>query len=599
MAGKLFTIGHSTQSAVHFFKLLKDNGVDILVDVRSTPFSRYAPQFNAGTIEESAKKAGIIYISEKDAFGARQTDASLYSKEGYLDFNKMRASQKFKHKMAEYIEKMRSGKNVVFMCTEKDPLACHRVIMVARGFALQGLPVDHIMTDGKIISQEELDKKLVNTYFPGHNQDSLFSEYSEEDDSTLVKKAYDMQNAKVGYKLSDVLAKTTNLYKGNSTEKEEVKLWDGVDERGGLLTTKDRIGSFRGEYGFLSNMHDCPVEYKGIMYKCSEAAYQAQRCAYESDAKQFIDLDGVQAKKLARKVDTRPDWHDVKVQIMEEIVSAKFEQNPILGKQLIATGDRLLAEGNHWRDTFWGVYNGRGENMLGKILMKVRDNLEKDIPLTKPTKTDKKKSADKGEFVIAVTGHRPHLMFGYDWKNDGNKALSARIASVLKETVEEARKQGYNKFRIVTGMALGSDQMFTAHALRMANTDEYKGKMTVEAAIPFEGQEKKWSEAGQKMYNVLVNACHEITVCSDGGYSAKAMQDRNEYMVDKANIVLSVYDGKSNGGTKNCIDYAVAKGVPVKDIGLPELLKEHTSTQKKSNKLSPKGKGNGNDDLGR
>ena len=353
-------------------------------------------------------------------------------------------------------------------------------------------------------------------------------------------------------------------------------IWEGIDEKGVLLTTEDRVGSFRGKYGFLSNMHDCPVVYKGITYKCSESAYQAQRCAYENEAKQFIGLTGVQAKKLVKQVVPRPDWNAVKVGIMKEIVTAKFTQNPDLTKQLLATGDKVLAEGNYWHDSFWGVYNGRGENTLGKILMEVRSELRKE-----QVKIDEKEKTQNGEFVIAVTGHRPHMMFGYDWKNEGNKALSAQVARTLKETIEDARKKGYDRFRVVTGMALGSDQMFAASALRLAASEEYKGMVVVEAAVSFEGKRTRWTEPVRKIYDTLIISCNEVTVCSQGGYSSKAMQDRNEYMVDKANILLSVYDGKSNGGTKNCIAYAVKKGVPVKDIGLAHLLAEYRAFRSK------------------
>ena len=81
----------------------------------------------------------------------------------------------------------------------------------------------------------------------------------------------------------------------------------------------------------------------------------------------------------------RPDWEQVKTGIMEEIVRAKFTQHPELAALLLATGDTVLVEGNHWGDTCWGVdtRTGRGENHLGKILMKVRGNCDKGtVPMT-------------------------------------------------------------------------------------------------------------------------------------------------------------------------------------------------------------------------
>lgn len=354
-------------------------------------------------------------------------------------------------------------------------------------------------------------------------------------------------------------------------------VYEDLNEKGGLLNTDTRIGTFRGTYGFLSNMYDCPVTYNGVTYSSNEVAYQAARCAKESDRIRFVGLKGVEAKKLAKKLAKecvpRSDWHDINLSVMEEIVRAKFTQNPKLGKLLAETGDKLLAEGNWWGDSYWGVYRGQGENHLGKILMKVRSELQqkKENVNEQHSTSPQKKDA---VFTIAVTGHRPHLMFGYDWKNKGNQLLSARIKKVLLDTLRDARKQGYQQFRLVTGMALGTDQMFAYHGITISRTDEFKDSLTVEAAIPFKGQESKWNQNSQKLYWKLVDACQEKKIVSDGGFTPRSMQVRNEYMVNKANILLSVYDGKSFGGTKNCIDYAKRKGVPVKDVGLQSIFQQ-------------------------
>lgn len=594
MPGKLYTIGHSTLEQEKFVNLLKEKGVTILVDVRSMPYSKFAPQFNKEGFSLALASAGIEYIHEAAAFGARRTEKELYGKDGYVDFDKVRNTSLFKRKVQEYSERINNGDKVALMCSEKDPLACHRTILVARGFSLAGLQADHILSDGKVMSQDMVDKKLLFNYFPGHDQPSLFSEYGNEDNKDLICEAYAKQNAKVGYKLEDLREKD------GKENRDGIRQWTGMDANGTLLSTKDRVASFRGEYGFLSNMHDCSVEYKGIKYGNSEAAYQAQRCARAEDTERFYELSGIEAKKLAKNVQTRSDWNKVKAGIMQEIVEAKFRQNPALGERLMKTAGKELVEGNKWYDTYWGVYNGRGQNMLGEILMKVRSQLIKersqgkfapqpDVRQDKTIQEDGNKKDVKRdvnikdkEFVVAVTGHRPHLLFGYDWKNGGNAALNERISAVLKETLDEAKKQGYTKFRVVTGMALGTDQMFMAQAQKLAFGKEYKSSLVTEAAIPFKGQESKWNEASQKLYNVLLSYCDEKTVVSPGGYSPKNMQARNEYMVDKADIVLSVYDGKSMGGTKNCIDYAVKKNVPVKDIGLQELFKEHPRFEQKT-----------------
>lgn len=135
------------------------------------------------------------------------------------------------------------------------------------------------------------------------------------------------------------------------------------------------IDSFFGPYRFLSNFEPCTVEYDGMTYTCSEAAYQAAKTADVSLRIAFTTMNGSKAKFAGQKLTLRPDWNDVKVNAMYEIVKDKFSRNPELKLKLLQTGDLQLIEGNYWGDKFWGVCNGEGENHLGKILMRVRKEL--------------------------------------------------------------------------------------------------------------------------------------------------------------------------------------------------------------------------------
>lgn len=129
---------------------------------------------------------------------------------------------------------------------------------------------------------------------------------------------------------------------------------------------------FRDDFYFLSNMYPCPVVVDGIEYSCSETAFQAQKTFNASERKMLINLDGFAAKKAGKHVTLRPDWESVKILIMEAVVRAKFEQHPELMIKLHDVAG-TICEDNSWGDTFWGVCNGNGENHLGKILMKIRD----------------------------------------------------------------------------------------------------------------------------------------------------------------------------------------------------------------------------------
>ena len=138
------------------------------------------------------------------------------------------------------------------------------------------------------------------------------------------------------------------------------------------------INSFTGEYYFLSNFSDSVFVYDGIQYQNAESAFQAQKCENKTDRNQFSNLNSTEAKKLGRKVSLRKDWEAIKVDQMRQIVSKKFRQNPNLKEKLINTGDAYLEEGNTWGDRIWGTVDGRGANLLGQILMALREELKSE-----------------------------------------------------------------------------------------------------------------------------------------------------------------------------------------------------------------------------
>ena len=138
---------------------------------------------------------------------------------------------------------------------------------------------------------------------------------------------------------------------------------------------------FRGTYSFLSNYFDyCPVSYEGLTYRNSEAAYQAAKAVNPEDRKMFCNVDPDTAKAFGKTVKLRPDWDDVKADVMRAVVRTKFTQHPELTNWLISTGDEELVEGNYWHDNFFGdcrcpaCRDNPGLNMLGKILMEEREH---------------------------------------------------------------------------------------------------------------------------------------------------------------------------------------------------------------------------------
>ncbi len=124
----------------------------------------------------------------------------------------------------------------------------------------------------------------------------------------------------------------------------------------------------------MSNFHDSPLVYDNLTWSTAEHAYQAAKTdnVSQKSAIYRIDRPG-DAKKMGKVVTVRADWEEIKLGVMYDIVKAKFDQNPDLREMLLATEDAEIVEGNWWGDTFWGVCKGVGENHLGKILMRVRE----------------------------------------------------------------------------------------------------------------------------------------------------------------------------------------------------------------------------------
>lgn len=138
----------------------------------------------------------------------------------------------------------------------------------------------------------------------------------------------------------------------------------------------EAIREFRGETRWLSNFEDAPIIYMDKYYPTTEHMYQALKAVDLKEQHEIIMAETPgKAKKLGAQCKMRGDWEEIKVKIMFHAVLLKFLQHKELAYKLIATGDAHLEEGNNWGDKFWGVCEGEGQNMLGKILMAVRNIL--------------------------------------------------------------------------------------------------------------------------------------------------------------------------------------------------------------------------------
>lgn len=144
--------------------------------------------------------------------------------------------------------------------------------------------------------------------------------------------------------------------------------------------------------------------------------------------------------------------------------------------------------------------------------------------------------------IVAFTGHRPDKLGGYNLPNPTYSYVCQEIEKLLLELKPE---------KVISGMALGVDQW--------AANIAHKLGIPFIAAVPFTGQEKMWPTASKSIYNKLIKLASEVVIVCEGGYSPAKMQIRNEWMVDKCNNLIAVWDGTS-GGTGNCVEYATKVG---------------------------------------
>ena len=192
----IYTIGHSRHNIEKFIELLKRNDINCICDVRSMPYSKYAEQFNQNNLKDELKKNSIEYLFFGDEFGARRKEPDLYTN-GKVDFEKVAHDAKFINGIKRIEKGIRKGYKIALMCAEKDPIECHRTILVARNLDLNGFEVNHILDDGSIINQKEIDQRLLKKHFPNRYQTSIFDENETID---YLKEAYKIANQSIGFK---------------------------------------------------------------------------------------------------------------------------------------------------------------------------------------------------------------------------------------------------------------------------------------------------------------------------------------------------------------------------------------------------------------
>jgi len=189
-ADEVLTIGYSNHSADRFLELLRQNAVTAIADVRSQPYSRFNPAFSRKELKEMLRAEGIAYVFLGRELGARSDDPACYAG-GRVLYRKLAEKPLFREGLARVIKGAQTHR-LALMCAEKDPLACHRTILISRELEAAGTSVSHIHASGDLEPHPLAVARLLELL--GMRDRHLFK--SPED---LIADAYAEQEAKIAY----------------------------------------------------------------------------------------------------------------------------------------------------------------------------------------------------------------------------------------------------------------------------------------------------------------------------------------------------------------------------------------------------------------
>ena len=190
MEKMIYTIGHSTHTAERFIELLKLHEITAVSDVRSSPYSRFNPQFNREVIQSELKKNGLAYVYLGRELGPRSDDPGCYE-DDRVQYNRLAETDLFRAGIVRLIEGM-SSYRIALMCSEKDPIMCHRTILVCRALVAEDIGISHILDDGAVEDHETAMARL--RWALKLPESDLFTSPEE-----MMDRVYDVQGRKIAH----------------------------------------------------------------------------------------------------------------------------------------------------------------------------------------------------------------------------------------------------------------------------------------------------------------------------------------------------------------------------------------------------------------
>ncbi|MCY4111098.1 MAG: DUF488 domain-containing protein [Chloroflexi bacterium] len=201
----VLTIGHSNHSLEAFLELLRTHGIDEVADVRSSPYSRYTPHFGHRVLSEALESAGIGYAFLGGELGGRPRDRSCYDAEGRVRYDRLAESDEFDDGIRQIVHGA-DERRIVLMCAEKEPLDCHRTLLVARALVDREVAVAHIHADGSLEEHAAaMDRLVILHKLSPVQQIDMFAMEGPDNGGTprsrddLIADAMARQTAKVAY----------------------------------------------------------------------------------------------------------------------------------------------------------------------------------------------------------------------------------------------------------------------------------------------------------------------------------------------------------------------------------------------------------------
>jgi len=193
----IYTVGHSNHQIDFFLELLQTAQINCIVDVRSVPASTYSPQYNQDFLKNFLKHNQVTYLHFIDEFGAKQTDNDLLDSEGILDFEKVRKTRLFQQGLERIWHGVEKGFKIAILCSESEPLDCHRFSMISIGLENDGFEVRHILKDKSIKTNLELEMELLKKCEKKIPQNSLFEPKIPFE--VQLKAALKLKNKAIGF----------------------------------------------------------------------------------------------------------------------------------------------------------------------------------------------------------------------------------------------------------------------------------------------------------------------------------------------------------------------------------------------------------------